>query len=146
MVHKRGKGLEAETGEGIYEILTDGGFYLLSGYHIEFFWHSGILAFSLFPSRAYLAPGLTVLFSSDTPDYSRLPSAAFIIIFFLLLHRYVIEGMSQFEVFSSVVVAFITQVYIHKHLYACSNRHIWEMREFRFHTLPKWVVFMSRRR
>lgn len=59
---------------------------------------SGILAFSLFPSRAYLAPGLTVLFSSDTPDYSRLPSAAFII-FFLLLHRYVIEGMSQFEVF-----------------------------------------------
>lgn len=86
---------------------------------------SGILAFSLFPSRAYLAPGLTVLFSSDTPDYSRLPSAAFII-FFLLLHRYVIEGMSQFEVFSSVVVAFITQVYIHKHLYACSNRHIWD--------------------
>lgn len=99
-------GLERETGEGIYEILTDGWsfFALISGHHIALF--LAIYLFSLFHSRAYFAPGLTVLFSSDTPDYSRLSSSAALIIFFyffffffvfLLLHRYVNEGMRQFE-------------------------------------------------
>lgn len=100
MAHTRGKGSERETGEGIYEILTDGGFLysLFAGHHIALFWHSSIFSFSL--SCLFCAPDLTVFFSSDTPDYSRLPSAALIIffLFFLLLqHRYVDDGMRQFE-------------------------------------------------
>lgn len=108
-------GLERETGEGIYEILTDGWslFALISGHHIALF--LALYLFSLFHSRAYFAPGLTVLFSSDTPDYSRLPSSAALIIFFyfffffvfLLLHRYVNEGGGNLKVFFiSVVSAF----------------------------------------
>lgn len=50
MVHARGEGLERETGEDIYEILTDAWFLFASGGTIFNF--SGILAFSLFPSRA----------------------------------------------------------------------------------------------
>lgn len=94
--------------------------------YCTFFWHSSIYSF-IFYSRAYLrAPGLTVLFSSDTPDYSRLPSAAFIIFFFcfILLHRYVNEGMRQFEgLFISVVAAFhITGITKTTDCYACSQR------------------------
>ena len=125
-------GLERETGEGIYEILTDGWsfFALISGHHIALF--LAFYLFSLFHSRAYFAPGLTVLFSSDTPDYSRLPSSAALTIFFylffffvfLLQHRYVNEGMRQFEgLFISVVSAFhITRYHKQQTIYyACSQ-------------------------
>lgn len=95
-----------------------GGFICFRGTILNF---PGILAFYLFPFLAYLAPCLTLLFSSDTPDYSRLPFAA-LIFFFLLLQRYFKEGMSQFEVFSSVVAAFTTEAYVHGHLHAYSHR------------------------